>query len=249
MSSIKWPSRLFIVRHGESAGNVAFAAALAANQPRIGIEVRDADVPLSENGLQQAHALGRWFQKLADDEKPQVLLMSPFLRAQQTGEALQQSGHFPLACPPITDERYREKEFGHFDGLTSSGIKALFPEQAALRARVGKFYYRPPGGESWCDVIFRLRSALDSLCLHHAGRSVLIVGHEVIVFCLRYLLEQLNEQQVLDIDKQGDIANCSITEYVLNNEALVLKRYNDVTALNISDAPITVEPRKNKAGA
>jgi hydroxyethylthiazole kinase-like uncharacterized protein yjeF len=38
-----------------------------------------------------------------------------------------------------------------------------FPDQADLYARLKKFYYRPPGGESWCDVILRLRSMLDSL--------------------------------------------------------------------------------------
>jgi hypothetical protein len=32
----------------------------------------------------------------------------------------------------------------------------LHPEQAEMRTRLGKFYHRPPSGESWCDVILRL---------------------------------------------------------------------------------------------
>ena len=74
------------------------------------------------------------------------------------------------------------------DRLTRTGIEQLHPEQAEFRKLLGKFYHRPPGGESWCDVILRLRSALDTISLHHSGCRVLIVGHQVVVLCMRYLL-------------------------------------------------------------
>ena len=45
-----WPERLYIVRHGESAGNVAREAANVAGQRIIDIDIRDVDVPLSELG-------------------------------------------------------------------------------------------------------------------------------------------------------------------------------------------------------
>ena len=57
----KWPDRLWLVRHGESAGNVARDAAEAAGHPVIDIPTRDADVPLSALGERQARALGDWF--------------------------------------------------------------------------------------------------------------------------------------------------------------------------------------------
>jgi hypothetical protein len=34
---------------------------------------------------------------------------------------------------------------------------------AAARAFLGKFWHRPPGGESWADVALRLRTFLDTL--------------------------------------------------------------------------------------
>src|SRR3546814_4463817 len=71
-------------------------------------------------------------------------------------------------------ERLREKEFGILDGLTFTGIDNIFPDQARFRQLLGKFYHRPPGGESWCDVILRLRSVLDTISLHYAGRRVMI---------------------------------------------------------------------------
>ncbi|WP_398471741.1 hypothetical protein [Tardiphaga sp.] len=37
--------------------------------------------------------------------------------------------------------------------------------------------------------MLRLRSVLDSVSLHYAGERVLIVAHQVVVLCLRYLLE------------------------------------------------------------
>ena len=53
-----WPDRLWIVRHGQSAGNVARDAAELAGASMIEITTRDADTPLSELGVQQARALG-----------------------------------------------------------------------------------------------------------------------------------------------------------------------------------------------
>ena len=43
-----WPDRLYLIRHGESAGNVARDAALKAGEAMIDIDVRDVDVPLYE---------------------------------------------------------------------------------------------------------------------------------------------------------------------------------------------------------
>ena len=60
----KWPQQLWIVRHGQSAGNVARDSAEAARLPLIDIAARDIDVPLSPLGEQQSIALGQWFGRL-----------------------------------------------------------------------------------------------------------------------------------------------------------------------------------------
>ena len=44
--------------------------------------------------------------------------------------------------------------------MTRSGIREQYPEEAQRRDLLGKFYYRPPGGESWADVALRVRSLL-----------------------------------------------------------------------------------------
>jgi probable phosphoglycerate mutase len=245
----RWPSRLWIVRHGESAGNLAREAATAARLPTIDIAERDVDVPLSETGERQAVALGRWFAEMPAGSRPNVLLTSPYLRAQHTASLIEAAGGLEPGALMSVDERLREKEFGTVDRLTKYGIEQLHPEQAELRRRLGKFYYRPPGGESWCDVILRLRSALDTISLHHSGPDarVLIVAHQVIVLCVRYLIEGMTEGQILSIDRAGEVANCGLTAYSLNTEAggegvLQLRAFNFVAPLEQAGEEVTAEP-------
>ncbi|MFL6799499.1 MAG: histidine phosphatase family protein [Xanthobacteraceae bacterium] len=250
----RWPERLWIVRHGQSAGNVARDAADAAGLARISIDVRDVDVSLSALGREQAVALGRWFASQPEAHRPDVVLSSPYRRVQLTGELIRQAGGLALLQDEafVADERLREKELGMLDRLTRNGIAELYPEQAEVRRVLGKFYYRPPSGESWCDVILRLRSTLDTISLHHGGRRVLILTHQVVVLCMRYLLENLTEEQILSIDREGDVANCAVTEYKFDislgpNGALVLERYNFVAPLEQQGAPVTAEPDANVA--
>ncbi|HEU0054320.1 MAG TPA: histidine phosphatase family protein [Longimicrobium sp.] len=244
----KWPSVIWIVRHGESAGNVARDAADAAGLPMVDIDVRDVDVPLSPLGERQAAALGRWYAEMRPKERPTIVLTSPYVRAQQTAEAIRAAGG--LEDPHeefIVDERLREREFGILDRLTHVGIRRKHPEQAELRALLGKFYHRPPGGESWADVILRLRSALDTISLHYPKERVLIVCHQVVVLCFRYLLECMTEDEILGIDRSVEVANCSVTTYEFDRAAgrhgsMKLRGFNFVAPLEEAGAPVTRAP-------
>src|SRR5919199_1175360 len=84
----KWPDVLWLVRHGESAGNVARDAALAERRAIIDIATRDVDVPLSALGERQSRALGRWFGQQPESERPEIILCSPYVRAHQTADLI-----------------------------------------------------------------------------------------------------------------------------------------------------------------
>jgi broad specificity phosphatase PhoE len=251
----EWPSLLYLVRHAESAGNVARNHANAAGVAKIDIKDRDVDVPLSARGVAQAEVLGDWFATLDEQQRPEFILTSPYKRATATaqvvrGSMIREAIHRDLSIPILVDERLREKELGVLDRLTRRGVEELYPEQAQLRQRLGKFYYRPPGGESWCDVILRLRSALHTMSLHYAKRRVLIVSHQVVVLCFRYLLEGLTESDLLSIDAEGDVANCSVTHYACPNDpekkTMTLCRYNWVAPLREGGAAVTAQPDPNE---
>ena len=96
-------------------------------------------------------------------------------------------------------------------------------------------------------MILRLRSAIDTMSLRHAGRRVLIVGHQVVVLCCRYLLEEMTEEQILEVDRQGDVANCSVTEYRYDpsrgkDGSLALVSYNHTVPMEREGTPVTSEP-------
>jgi broad specificity phosphatase PhoE len=238
-----WPKRLWIVRHGQSAGNVARDAAESGGIELIDIVTRDADTPLSALGEQQSSALAQWF--VESGETPEALLSSPFVRSRQTCEAIARRIGVDER-DVVSDERLREKEFGVLDRYTKHGIRMKFPELAAQRDHVGKFYFRPPGGESWCDVLLRLRSVVDELRRDYVDRRVLIVSHQVVVNCFRYLLERLDERGILDIDRKSDVPNCAVTEYRLvadrGGDAFQLVSSNLVVPLVEAGAPITKAP-------
>ena len=240
-----WPRTLWIVRHGQSAGNVARDAAEAAGHPVIDIAERDIDTPLSALGRQQARALGHWFGELPFGTRPEVILCSPYVRARETAHLLLAAAGIPEDSLRLRfDERLREKEFGILDRLTVHGIRQKYPELSDQRSHVGKFYFRPPGGESWCDVILRLRSLLEMMTREHCKQRVLVVGHQVIVNCMRYLIECMDEAQILAIDKRADVPNCGVTSYQYDarSDALQPELVNFVAPLRQAGAPVTVAP-------
>lgn len=242
----KWPQEIWLVRHGQSAGNVARDAAEAAAGHLIDIAERDVDVPLSPLGMEQSHALGGWLRSLPEAERPNVVLHSPYARAADTARILIEQMGTPRMATIQVDERLREKEFGILDRLTTMGISHRYPELYEQRQHVGKFYFRPPGGESWCDVILRLRSVLDTITREYARERVLIVGHQVIVNCFRYLFERLDEATILAFDRAGDVPNCSVTSYAFDpslgkHGKLVLKLTNFIAPLEAAGTPVTVQ--------
>jgi broad specificity phosphatase PhoE len=206
MAQLEW---LGIVRHGESTGNVLASRAETAGAELIDIPERDADVSLSETGREQAAAVGRWLADRPAGERPEVAVVSPYLRAVQTAQIALDT----LDIPIVRDERLRDRELGVLDLLTAHGVRSRLPAEADRRQRLGKFYYRPPGGESWADVTLRLRSLLADLRHDHPDGHVVLFSHEAIVLLLRYLLEDLTEAELMQLAHDNTIANTSITSW------------------------------------
>jgi broad specificity phosphatase PhoE len=231
-------SELILVRHGESQGNVAATAANEAGTHVISVPARDADVELSPTGREQALALGRLFADYPAPRRAAAVWCSPYARARQTAELAVQTGGWSTGV--LIDERLRDRELGILDMLTSAGVEARLPEEAARRRWLGKFYYRPPGGESWADVVLRLRSLLADLERRGGGR-VMLVCHDALVLLFRYILEGLTEQEILDIAATSTILNASLTRFVRTDRDApwILESFNVADHLVSEGVPVT----------
>ncbi|MBD0694435.1 phosphoglycerate mutase [Streptomyces sp. CBMA123] len=204
------PSVLIATRHGESTANVEFQLAEAAGSLSVPISCRDADIPLSLRGQQQARALGRWWAALPGADRPRSVWCSPYVRTAETARIAHAQaaglGAVPVTLAVRYDERLRDRELGVLEMLPKAAIEAKHPEEAARRRKMGELYYRPPGGESWADVALRVRSLLRDVCEEDAGRPALLVAHDCTVLMLRYALDRLSEQQLTAL---GPVHNCS----------------------------------------
>jgi broad specificity phosphatase PhoE len=231
---------IVLVRHGESTGNVARASALAQGAETIKVAVRDADVPLTATGRQQATAVGHW---LADGQTPPGLAYSsPYVRARQTAELALAAAELDL--PVHLDERLRDRELGVLDLLTHDGVVSRFPEEESRRRWLGKFYYRPPGGESWADVALRLRSFVSDLIVAAPdARRALVVSHDAVIMLLRYVLEGWDEATLLETARRTEVANASVTRLALDPQRSPLWVAEAFNAVEHLTAPVDVDGR------
>lgn len=232
------PGSLTLVRHAESLGNVADSEARSSGSDRLDLDVRDADVDLSENGEGQAEALGRWFESTTSDNRPDLVISSPYRRAHRT--ALLTLGDTGIEV--IVDERLRERDLGLFDGLTGQGIRASYADEAARRKKLGKFYYQPPYGESWADVVLRARSLLADLRTGFGGARIWMFTHQAVIMSFRYVLEGLDEKRLMELDGEVAIGNVSVTTYEEKDGDLELTSFADDSIVRASEAEATEEP-------
>ena len=222
----KWPDQLVIVRHGQSERNVAKERAKAEHKLEVwSANLRDVDTPLTALGFDQAVATGRFLRGKFNFD---MVFTSPYLRTIQTAEHIVAQ----MAAPPaiMYEERIREIEFGILDGLTRDGIQKLYPLEFARREREGKYWYRPPGGESRPDVALRVHSFLGTLTREYRRKTVLVICHSVVVLIFRRLLERWDEAQYMKVDTEDDVLNCSVTTYRYSAEKrkLMLDCFNTV---------------------
>ncbi|HLJ30672.1 MAG TPA: histidine phosphatase family protein [Candidatus Angelobacter sp.] len=223
--SQKWPSLLVIVRHGQSERNVAKEQANASGATVLGANLRDVDTPLTPLGVQQAITTGQF---LRDKSNFDVIFSSPYMRTLQTSQHI--LGQLTAVPRIVMEERIREIEFGMLDGLTHQGVRERYPDEWARREREGKYWYRPPGGESRPDVALRVHSFLGTLARDYREKSVLVVCHSVVVLIFRRLLERWDENRYLQVDSEDDVLNCGITTYRYDATArrLQLDGYNSI---------------------
>jgi len=174
--------RMFIVRHGESLGNI-HESAYADRQ--------DHNVPETQWGYEQMVGAGKHIDQYYED-RPELagrklrVWHSPMLRTVQSTEGLLQ-GLSPDRIESVREDYLlREQDFGLFSDITSKEEQArLFPIESTkyerCREKQGKCYARPPGGENRLDVAQRTRIFKDTMMrdLERGQEDIVIVAHGV----------------------------------------------------------------------
>ncbi len=230
----KWPQNLVLIRHGESEYNLErrLIALGESDGHSDGLKLtRNADIVLTKEGIQQARATGDFLHERY--EKFDVVFVSPFKRADETAEHILAAWHADTP-PIIVDERLREKEFGIFFALTDREIKEQYPEWANLRGIEGRYYFRPPGGESYPDIAIRVGSFLATIVRDWADKNVLIVSHAAVLLAFHKILARMSEREILELVEGAEIKNCAILSYTprvspeTGREQLILEVFNKI---------------------
>lgn len=151
---------LILIRHGETLWNT---------ERRM---QGHRDSALTERGLWQAQKLGERMKT----EKFSALYSSDLPRAARTAQCIADA----TGCVVVPDERLRERHFGMFEGLTQAEMQAQAPEiHHRFMSRDPQFAV--PGGESPAEFYSRSRAALEDLALRHAGATIAVVTHGLVL--------------------------------------------------------------------
>ena len=200
------PTRLLIVRHGQTVTN------------REGRFCGHSETDLTELGRKQAAALGVRLAALPID----AVYTSDFSRAIGTAAiALEGRGLVPAMDPQL-----RELCYGEWELERERDVARRYPEQHRLM-RAEDPAWQPPGGETTGMVRARTFAAMRRIAKAHAHQTVLIVSHGTAINCM--LAEALGMAESHTF--RFEVANCSISEVLLRRSTPIVVRLNDTAHL------------------
>lgn len=150
------PTRLLLLRHGQTE--------LSAQGRYSG----RGDPALNNVGRQQADAAARY---LAQRGGIAAVISSPLQRAHGTATTVARA----LSMKVTVDDDMIETDFGAWEGLTFTEAADRDPE--LHRRWLRDTSITPPGGESFDDVLRRVRRGLDRILTGQQGKTVLVVSH------------------------------------------------------------------------
>ncbi len=149
-------TRLYLVRHGQSAGNA---------EGRFG---GHGPTPLSPLGEEQA----RITAKILAKEGIQAIYSSDLSRAVQTAQPLADLLNIPIVSTPA----FRERHVGVLEGLTFDESKAEYPKDYyALVNR--NIHHVITKGESYRHLLRRVTGELRIILRAHQGEKIAIFSH------------------------------------------------------------------------
>ncbi|HEX5430177.1 MAG TPA: histidine phosphatase family protein [Patescibacteria group bacterium] len=238
---MKWPAQLVLIRHAQSEYNVLRQK--KAQDPTYkefvekfdkgedGLEMRnlalkvqgdfalrcsDRGTPITQEGCSQASRTAAGMKealKLCHISLPDVIYVSPYLRARQTYEI------FLAEIPPLNhipmyeEERIREQDHGLSLLYNDWRVfHTIHSEQRKLYNLLGPYDYRYPNGENVPDVRMRVRDWRATLIREFRGKDVWAFTHHLTILGFLADQERWPVQKFCEMDSgKNKPRNCSIT--------------------------------------
>ena len=226
---------LVLVRHGESARNVAKKTNrfFLDDESRKAVQgIADWDVPLTAIGERQAAGAGRMLR--ARFGVFDYVYHSGYRRTADTATGILSAyADEERAAMNLRAHAFvRERDAGYTYDMTTAEAEAAFPWLQEYWDTHGLWFSRPPGGESLADVAQRVYLFLNMLFRDRAGQRVLVVTHGGTLRAFRSLLERWPVEEIPIILKDCKTPNCGVTVYGLDPELrrLHLEHLNLVAA-------------------
>lgn len=177
------------MRHGETAWNA---------QGRIQGQL---DVPLSEAGRRQAHAVARALERSCASGPFAALYSSDLLRVRQSAAPVSER----LSLPVLQEAALRERHYGSFQTITYKEAARRFPDlYARFRARDPEFDFA--GGESLRSFAARVQACVARIAARHPGAAVLLFTHGGVLD----VVHRRATGKALDAPRDFDLPNAAL---------------------------------------
>ncbi len=191
------PTRLYLIRHGQSAGNA---------EGRFG---GHGPTPLSDLGRRQAEMTAKALAR----EGISAIYSSDLTRAVETAEPLARLLDLPIHQSPA----FRERHVGVLEGLTFDESKEAYPKDYyALVNR--NIHHVITKGESYRHLLRRITQKVNEVLRVHQGERVAIFSHTgAICFLTLHLLGAIHRGT-----KQTPwliTSNCGINRFEIRNRS------------------------------
>lgn len=172
------PARLLLIRHPETDYN------------RENRWQGYADPPLNARGIEQMREIYTSLVESLGDWRVAAIYSSDLLRSHELATFL----GVKLKLRPRITSSLRERSMGEWEGKTPEEARAEWPDNYPV-VEADPLRMRPPGGESFADLLERVTPVLARIARNHPGETALIVTHGGILKVLLCGLVELDLTQ------------------------------------------------------
>jgi len=202
---------ILIIRHGETDWN------------RGKIFRGTFDIPLNENGKQQARLAARSLERVQID----AAYTSPLCRAKESAEIVTE----PHGISALVHDGFIDLDYGEWTGKEDSEVATRWPDEHAAWT-TKPHTVRPPGGTTLKEVFNQSFTAMQELAEKHDGETIAIFAHRVVNKVLVIGALSLGLERFPFII-QG---NCCINEVERTQDGYLIHSINDVSHIRNAGA-------------